>query len=160
MRAEELLPVWRGLDPLHANACTGETAWEELVAPHQFAGDTGAAFLDGGFSLKMPFRIFEEDGRFKKLSESVRCDKTLVFCCDPEGLLWETSMRLASLNSWERVRRALEEERLFILFPDHAIEASFLSTDNSKTMRTFKRGREQGQKILSGKRFKRFVNAV
>ncbi|MBZ5535929.1 MAG: patatin-like phospholipase family protein [Acidobacteriia bacterium] len=160
MRAEELLPVWRGLDPLHPNACSGDAAWEEMVSPYQFADDVGAAFLDGGFSLKMPFRVFEEDGRFNKLSESVRCEKTIVFCCDPQGRLWETSMRLASLNSWEGVRRALEEERLYILFPDHPVEAGFLSTNNSRTMRTFTRGREQAQRVLSGERFKHFVNAI
>jgi hypothetical protein len=159
MRAEELLPVWKGLDPLHVSTCAGDAVWEEIAAPFQFAGDVGAAFLDGGFSLKMPFRIFEKDGRFKELLESVRCEKTIVFCCDPKGLLWETSMRMASLNSWEGVRRALEEERLYILYPDHAVEAGFLSTDNSRTMRTFNRGREQGVRVLSGERFKHFVNA-
>lgn len=160
MRAEELLPIWRGLDPIKPNACAGEAAWEEMAAPYQFSGDAGASFLDGGFSLKMPFRLFEEDGRFKKLSESLRCEKTIVFCCDPRGHLWETSMRLASLNAWEGVRRAVEEQRLYILFPDHPVEAGFLSTDNSRTMRTFKRGREQGQRVLSGDTFKRFVSAT
>ncbi|MGB7623552.1 MAG: patatin-like phospholipase family protein [Terriglobia bacterium] len=157
MRPEELLPVWRGIDPLHPNPCADDTPWGALLAPFRFPGDEVAVFMDGGFALKMPFRIFEEVASFKRFAETIQCDKTLVFCCDSKGLLWETSMRLRSLNTWDRVRQAMEDQRLYILFPDHPVEASFLCTDNPKIMRTFERGREQAKRILSDERFKDFI---
>ncbi len=159
LQPEELLPIWRGLDPLQQNICTDDIAWEKLIAPYRFEGDQRAVFLDGGFTIKMPFRAFEADDRFRDLAKLLRCDKTVVFCCDPTGRLWETSMRLSALNGQDSVRQAIEKRYLFIISPDHPMEAGFLSTDNSKTMRTFERGREQAKRLLSDNRFLEFLRA-
>ena len=159
LKPEELLPIWRGMDPPQTNACADDTVWGKLVSAHRFEGDRGAVFLDGGFALKMPFRIFEQDARFKKLADWSQCDKTIVFCCDPRGRLWETSMRLRALNAQDPVRRALEERRIFIVQPDHAVEAGFLCTENKKIMRTFARGREQAKRVLASSPFQSFLDA-
>jgi len=158
MQPGELFPIWRGIDPLQADACANDPAWEKIMAPHRFPCDQNAVFLDGGFSLKMPFRIFDGDERFKGLSEFTRCDKTIVFCCDPQGLLWETSMRLRFLNDWDPLRQAIKNRQLFVVYPDHKVEASFLCTSHAKTMRTFERGREQGRRVLGSERFNDFLN--
>ncbi len=159
LAADELLPVRRGLDSVSLNACANDDVWEKRVAPHRFSGDRSAVFMDGGITLKMPFRIFVEDARFQRLAELARCDKTIVFCCDPRGRLWENSMRLVLLNQWETVRRATERHRMFILFPDHSVEAGFLNSENRKIMRTFERGRAQGRRILDSAEFQSFLDA-
>jgi hypothetical protein len=52
---------------------------EELDV-EQCAGDRQAVFIDGGYALKMPMRLFEEDSRFRGLANWVYADKTIVFC--------------------------------------------------------------------------------
>jgi hypothetical protein len=160
MQADEVLPIWEGHDPLQANACADDTTWQALLGPHRFEEDQSAVFLDGGFSLKMPFRIFAEDERFRAVAEMVRCDKAIVFCCDPQGLLWETSMRLRSLNHWGPVHRAIKERKMFVVFPDHLIEAGFLCDDNLRIMRTFERGRDQAKRVVSSDDFKAFLEEI
>lgn len=159
MKPVELLPVWMGYDPLQANTCADDSVWEKPAAPYRFQCDEAAVFLDGGFALKMPFRLFDEDPRFTKLADWVRCDKTLVFSCDPDGQLWETSMRLRSLNDWTSVREAVEAKRFYVLYPDHKVESGFLSYDNRKILRTFDRGREQAKRILADSKFNDFIKA-
>jgi hypothetical protein len=116
-----------------------------------YSGDRHAVFMDGGYTLKMPMRLFREDARFQALGRWTRADKTIIFCCDPKGCLWETSARLNSLNSNPSVMKALSENRLLIIHPDHKIEAGFLCTDNEITMRTFHRGQEQALRLLRSK---------
>lgn len=159
LHAEELLPVWKGLDPVQPNACTDDAAWQAMIAPYRFEGDRSAVFLDGGFAMKMPFRVFEEEGRFRAFVEFIRCDKTIVFCCDPRGQLWQTSMRLQALNEWGPVAEAIHQKRLFVIYPDHKIEAGFLCVDNPKIMRSFHRGREQAKRILRDEAFQSFVES-
>jgi predicted acylesterase/phospholipase RssA len=128
---------------------------EELnVEPH--AGDRQAVFIDGGYTLKMPMRLFEEDSRFPDLAKWVSADKTVVFCCDPKGFLWESSSRLHCLNSLPSVKRALQEKRLLIISPDHKVEAGFLCLDNNVIMRTFRRGQEQARRLLYSDLIRRF----
>jgi hypothetical protein len=122
----------------------------------QHSGDREAVFIDGGYALKMPMRIFEEDPRFQALAHWIAADKTIIFCCDPEGCLWETSARLRPLNTFPNVARALNENRLLIISPDHKVEAGFLCMDHAKTMRTFHRGREQAERLLRSDRVRRF----
>jgi predicted acylesterase/phospholipase RssA len=121
-----------------------------------YAGDHRTVFMDGGYALKMPMRLFEEDRRFQSLAQWVSADKTIVFCCDPKGWLWETSSRLRRLNALPSVARAASENRLLIVSPDHRIEAGFLCTDHDTTMRTFHRGQEQAQRLLRSQRVQRF----
>ena len=83
-------------------------------------------------------------------------DKTLVICCDPAGSLWETSTRLRRLNSLPTVIRAVQENRLLIISPDHKVEAGFLCTNNAEVMRTFWRGQEQGRQWLQSDQARRF----
>jgi hypothetical protein len=118
--------------------------------------DRDSVFVDGGYALKMPMRIFEEDPRFQAVAGWARADKTIIFCCDPEGILWETSARLSRLNAHAGVARAVRENRLLVIHPDHKVEASFLCTDNDITMRTFHRGREQAQRLLRSQNIQRF----
>jgi hypothetical protein len=159
MQPQELLPTWKGLHALDAGSCVADSEWERWIARYRFAGDEKAVFVDGGFALKMPFRVFAEDGRFNRFAESIRCDKTIVFCCDPRGILWETSLRLRALNDWEPVRRAIKEQKMFVLFPDHSLHAGFLSTDHRRAMQTFEGGREQGRRILTSEAFQEFLRA-
>jgi len=121
-----------------------------------FAGDHGSVFLDGGFALKMPMRLFNEDPRFKGLGSWASADKTIIFCCDPDGLLWESSARLRCLNAWPDVAEAMRKNRLFIISPDHKVEAGFLCVDHATTMRTFGRGREQALRLLHSESIRRF----
>jgi len=121
-----------------------------------FAGDHRAVFMDGGYTLKMPMRFLEEDPRFMRLAQWVSADKTIIFCCDPNGLLWETSARLHSLNMLPSVSKAIDENRLLVIHPDHRVEAGFLCMDHTKTMRTFNRGREQAERLLRDERIRRF----
>jgi hypothetical protein len=121
-----------------------------------FAGDRGSVFLDGGFALKMPMRLFNDDPRFKGLGSWTSADKTIVFCCDPDGLLWESSARLWCLNARPDVAEAVRKNRLLIISPDHKVEAGFLCTDHATTMRTFDRGRRQAQRLLRSEPVRRF----
>jgi hypothetical protein len=123
-----------------------------------FPADHHAVFMDGSYTLKMPMRIMEEDPRFRNLSEWIAADKTIIFCCDPEGWLWETTSRLQLLNTLPGVSKAVDENRLLIIYPDHKIEAGFLCLDNDKIMRTFNRGREQGKQLLGTERVRRFFD--
>ncbi len=122
----------------------------------RWEGDHEAVFIDGGYTLKMPMQIFEEDPRFQNLAQWAAADKTIIFCCDPDGQLWETSSRLRQLNSFPRVVRAVNENRLLIISPDHKVEAGFLCLDNATVMRTFNRGREQAQRLLRSERIRKF----
>ena len=124
----------------------------------QLSSDHRAVFIDGGYALKMPMRIFEEDSRFQGLAHWVAADKTIIFCCDPEGFLWETSARLRPLNTYPSVARALNENRLLIISPDHKVEAGFLCMDHATTMRTFHRGREQAERLLRSDRVRGFFD--
>ncbi len=110
--------------------------------------DEQATFVDGGFSLKMPMRIFAETPHFSQLAARAATDRTVVFCCDPGGRLWETSLRLRALNDDPAVARDIAEDRLWLIYPDHPIEAGFLCFDPEVIMRTFDRGREQGRRLL------------
>lgn len=126
----------------------GSPLLPEEVSDSLHETDRRSVFFDGSYTLKMPMGIFEEDDRFMDLAQWASAEKTIVFCCDPEGCLWENSMRLRSLNSIPNVQRAIEEKRLLVIYPDHKVEAGFLCTDNPVIMRTFNRGREQGQRLL------------
>jgi hypothetical protein len=122
--------------------------------PH--TGDQQAVFMDGGYALKMPMRFFEEDPRYRSLAGWASTDKTIVFCCDPDGWLWETSTRLRRLNMLPSVVKAIHENRLLIVSPDHKVEAGFLCMDHATTMRTFYRGQEQAERLLRSERVRRF----
>jgi hypothetical protein len=122
-------------------------------------GDERAAFIDGGYALKMPMAAFVEDGRFRSLSRWAAADKTVIFCCDPHGQLWETSSRLRRLNSFPAVARAIDEERMLLICPDHKVEAGFLCLDNPRVMRTFRRGQEQARRLLRSEPVKRFFSS-
>lgn len=122
-------------------------------------GDCGAVFVDGGYALKMPMALFEEDTRLRPLASWAAADRSVVFCCDPSGSLWETSSRLRRLNSHPSVARALAEGRMLLIYPDHAVEAGFLCLENARTMRTFERGREQGRRLLGTDSVRRFMES-
>jgi len=123
-----------------------------------YPGDPNSVFIDGGYALKMPMRLFEEDLRFRAIGHWARADKTVIFCCDPRGCLWETSARLDQLNTFAGVVKAGAENRLLIIYPDHKVEAGFLCVNNETTMRTFRRGQEQAQHLLRSERIRRFFS--
>ena len=127
--------------------------------PERFGGDANAVFLDGGFAMKMPMALFEEDSRFRDLAEWARADKRVVFCCDPKGRLWETSARLRLLNDERATREALRNQRLLVISPDHSVEAGFLCHDNAVIMRTFRRGQEQAERLLRSGSFPGFLES-
>jgi len=56
------------------------------------------------------------------------------------------------------VARALAEGRLLIIHPDHKVEAGFLSFENEVIMRTFRRGQEQGRRLLASAHVRRFLS--
>jgi hypothetical protein len=121
-----------------------------------YPGDANSVFIDGGYALKMPMRLFEEDLRFQALGQWARADKTVIFCCDPKGRLWETSARLQCLNTHPAVIKAVNDSRLLVIHPDHKVEAGFLCLDNATAMRTFHRGREQALRQLGSEKILRF----
>jgi hypothetical protein len=123
-------------------------------APEPF--DLNSVFIDGGYSLKMPMRLFGQDPRFEAVGRWARAEKTIVFCCDPNGYLWETSTRLRHLNAFPSVARAAAENRFLVIHPDHKVEADFLCLDNDMAMRTFRRGQEQAQRLLRSEPVRRF----
>jgi hypothetical protein len=118
--------------------------------------DLSSVFIDGGYSLKMPMRLFAEDPRFQSLAKWISADKTIIFSCDPEGSLWETSARLRLLNALPKVIQAIKDNRLLVINPDHKVEAGFLCLDNATIMRTFQRGREQAERLLRSDRVRSF----
>jgi hypothetical protein len=130
----------------------------ENLDQEQHADDRHAVFIDGGYALKMPMRFFEEDPRFQSLANWISADKTVIFCCDPEGSLWETSSRLRCLNTFPSVAKAINENRLLVISPDHKVEAGFLCMDNAIAMRTFNRGREQAERLLRSDKALRFFD--
>lgn len=130
----------------------------EEVNAGSMKGDRRAVFLDGGYAVKMPMGMFDEDPRFRKLAHWARADKTVIFCCDPDGRLWESSARLRCLKSLPNVAKAMEEESLLVIHPDHKVEAGFLCLDNPTIMRTFDRGREQARRLLQSDRVRRFFD--
>jgi hypothetical protein len=130
----------------------------EKLNGNPYAEDRRAVFLDGGYALKMPMRVFAEDPRFQSLAQYAASDKTIIFCCDPHGRLWETSARLRCLNSLPSVQKSLNENRLLIIHPDHKVEAGFLCMDPAVTMRTFQRGRDQAERLLRSEKILRFFD--
>ena len=128
----------------------------ETVDEEPHAGDHQSVFMDGSYAFKMPMRFFEQDPRFQSLANWVAAGKTIIFCCDPKGLLWETSSRLSCLNDFPSVAQALEENRLLVISPDHKVEAGFLCLDNAIAMRTFRRGQEQAERLLHSDKVRRF----
>ncbi len=125
-----------------------------------FPNDRQAIFVDGGFALKMPMAIFEDDARFRGLARWTATPRTVVFCCDPNGRLWETSLRLRALNDHPSVARALADGTLLVIHPDHVVEAGFLCFDPVVIMRTFERGREQGRRLLAAPHIRRFLSGT
>ncbi|MBE3097945.1 MAG: hypothetical protein IMZ44_12570 [Planctomycetes bacterium] len=132
---------------------------EALNGGIEAPGDQAAVFMDGGFAVKMPMALFEEDARFRPVAAWARTRKTIIFCCDPAGNLWETSSRLRRLNDHPSVRQAIADGTLLVVSPDHPIEAGFLCTDNDPIMRTFHRGQEQGERLLRSDEVRRFLDA-
>jgi len=132
---------------------------EVLAGGGAVADDQLAVFMDGGFTAKMPITLFMEDSRYRPVAEWANTRQTIIFCCDPAGNLWETSSRLRRLNDDPRVRRAMADGTLLVVSPDHPIEAGFLCTDNDPIMRTFRRGQEQGERLLRSDDVKRFLGA-
>ena len=132
-----------------------------LLSPDRaYPDDTRAVFVDGGFALKMPMAIFEEDSRLRDLAHWAATPRTVIFCCDPDGRLWETSMRLRTLNDHPTVTRAIAHDRLLVVHPDHVVEAGFRCFDPAAIMRTFNRGREQGRRLLAGQHVRRFLSGA
>jgi hypothetical protein len=121
--------------------------------------DSDSVFVDGGYALKMPMRLFAEDPRFQALGRWARADKTVIFCCDPHGFLWETSARLHCLNSHPAVSDAIRENRLLVIHPNHRVEAGFLCLDHATTMRTFHRGQDQAHGLLRSEKVRRFFES-
>jgi len=124
----------------------------------EYPGDHEAIFVDGGYALKMPMAVFDDDPRFQALGRWAAADRTVIFCCDPKGRLWETSLRLRTINDHPAVVRAMAEGRLLIIYPDHKVEAGFLSFDPAVIMRTFRRGQEQGRRLLASAHVRRFLS--
>ena len=127
---------------------------DDGAGPH----DARAVFVDGGFALKMPMATFDTDPRFRDLARWTATPRTVIFSCDPNGHLWETSMRLRTLNAEPAVARALTDGTLLVIHPDHVVEAGFLCFDPVVTMRTFERGREQGRRLLATEALRRFLS--
>jgi len=125
----------------------------------EYPGDHEAVFADGGYALKMPMAVFEDDPRFQALARWAAADRTVIFCCDPKGRLWETSLRLRAINDHPSVALALAEDRLLVIHPDHKVEAGFLCFEPDVIMRTFRRGQEQGQRLIASDRVRRFLEA-
>jgi len=123
----------------------------------EYPGDLEAIFADGGYALKMPMAVFEDDPRFRELGRWAAADRTVIFCCDPGGRLWETSLRLRAVNEHPAVARAVAEGRLLIIRPDHRVEAGFLSFEPDVIMRTFRRGQDQGRRLLASDELRRFL---
>jgi len=151
IEASCLVPLAMGwpLHPEQVNNATSQT----------FDGDGNAVFLDGGFAMKMPMALFAEDSRFRSLADWAHADKTVVFCCDPKGRMWETSARLRLLNEEHGTREALRNQRLLVIPPDHSVEAGFLCYDNAVILRTFRRGQEQAERLLRSGSFPRFLQS-
>ena len=131
-----------------------------LLSPRgAYSDDTRAVFLDGGFALKMPMATFDHDPRFRELAHWTAAPRTVIFCCDPNGRLWETSMRMRALNGHASVARAMADGSILVIHPDHVVEASFLCLDPAVIMRTFERGREQGRRLLATEHVRRLLSA-
>lgn len=142
-------------------SCLIPVAMGAPLLPHQVGSefqpfDSGSVFVDGGYAIKMPMRLFAGDPRFQALGRWASADKTLIFCCDPKGYLWETSARLHCLNSNPLVSNAIRENRLLVIYPDHKVEAGFLCLDNATIMRTFRRGQEQAHRLFRSEQVRRF----
>jgi predicted acylesterase/phospholipase RssA len=152
IEASCLIPLAMGSPLLPGQVNNGLASASGDICP----GDVKAVFMDGGFTLKMPMAIFEEDARFQALARWTSADRVVIFCCDPKGNLWETSSRLRKLNSLPTVIRAVREGRLLLIHPDHKNEASALCHDNDVIMRAFHLGQEQGDRLLKSERVKGF----
>lgn len=146
-------------------SCLVPLAMGPPLPPHRlsptgaYANDERAVFADGGFSLKMPMAVFAEDERFRDLSRWAATPRSVIFCCDPNGRLWETSLRLRALNDHPAVARVADNDDLLTIHPDHEVEAGFLCFDSDTIMRTFERGREQGRRLLASERVRGFLAA-
>ncbi len=124
-----------------------------------YPDDARAVFMDGGFALKMPMATFDDDPRFRDVARWAATPRTVIFCCDPNGRLWETSMRIRALNGHASVASAMANGSLLVIHPDHVVEASFLCLDPAVIMRTFERGREQGRRLLAAEHVRRLLSA-
>ncbi len=149
-----LVPLAMGA-PLHHEELDPHGA---SSAATSYPGDHRAVFIDGGYTMKMPMAIFEENQYFHDLARWVAAEKTIIFCCDPGAQLWETSFRLRALNQYPSVARAVAENRWLVIFPDHPIEAGFLCYDNEVAMRTFRRGQEQADRLLRSDSVRRLLD--
>jgi predicted acylesterase/phospholipase RssA len=150
-----LVPLAMGA-PLHSEELDPHDANDPTAS---YPNDRCSVFIDGGYTMKMPMAIFDENRVFHDLAQWAAADKTIVFCCDPHGTLWETSFRLRALNQYPSVARAIAESRLLVVSPDHPIEAGFLCYDNEVAMRTFRRGQEQADRLLHSDPVLRFLES-
>jgi hypothetical protein len=157
LEASCLVPVAMG-EPIPEEA-VGDARPQAPAGEPRASRQSPAVLMDGGFAAKMPMAIFEEDERFRAVARWASARKTIVFCCDPDGSLWENSSRLRRLNGHPSVREALADGRLLIIHPDHPVEAGFLCTDNDVIMRTFRRGQEQGDRLLASAAVRRFLES-
>jgi predicted acylesterase/phospholipase RssA len=148
-----LVPLAMG-SPLQAGQLAPDP---DVDSSRSFPGDRRAVFIDGGYTMKMPMAIFEENRAFQRLARWAAADKTIIFCCDPQGILWETSFRLRALNQYPSVAKAIAGNRMLVVLPDHPIEAGFLCCDNDVAMRTFRRGQEQADRLLRSDAVRRFL---
>ena len=91
------------------------------------------------------------------LNRWVATPRTLVLCCDPRGRLWETSLRLRDAQHVPVGRPCHQRGAPLRRDPDQ-VEAGFLCLDPATTMRTFRRGQEQGRRLLASDRIRRFLS--
>ena len=115
----------------------------------------GRSLVDGGFTLKVPLSFAGSPGG-AALDRAARAERTLAIVNNPEGRLWQTTMRLAAWNDEPWVRAEQEAGRLLIARPSRTIRSSTISRDPDLTRRTFDWGQEEAEAWLKQEEVRRF----
>jgi hypothetical protein len=115
----------------------------------------GEQLVDGGFTRKIPL-FFRPWPGGEILDEWAAACKTLVIANNPEGRLWQTSMRLGCWNDEPEVREAISEGRLLVVHPPEKLRIGTVTRDPVRTMYYFNQGQESAESFLREDSARRF----
>ncbi|MBI3948898.1 MAG: patatin-like phospholipase family protein [Acidobacteria bacterium] len=115
--------------------------------------------IDAGFTLKMPLYL-PSDAIYADLAREIEADKTLAISVEPDGRLWETTMRLHQWNDRWDVQQAMREGKLLVISPPREIAAGMLCRDNRTIMKIFWEGAEYAEQVLRSEAGKRFFELL
>ncbi len=147
-------PRLRRLTPANVREALMASCLLPLVMGQPVSLD-GDRLIDGGITFKTPLAFAGHPGG-EALDRLVRTDRTLVVVNNPEGIMWETALRLSAWNESDLARREAAAGNLLVAHPARRIRNSTVTRDPAATMRTFDQGQEEARLFLRRDPARRF----